>query len=96
MSIHSRLWDRLKERTSRQPKGDLVVATSEPKSVTLSPRLRARIQARVNGRKSTTAIAVVVKDSGKVFYFRSAWAKNSLDKRRAKNKVAKASRKRNR
>lgn len=62
----------------------------------LSPALRARIQARVNGRKGSMPQAVAVKDSGTLFWFWPDWGKKQKRKRRAANKVAKASRKRNR
>lgn len=84
--------ERLRKKTSRAPKGDFAVIEQK----TLSPRLRERIQQRVNGRKTGVARAVVVKETGQVIYFRSDWAKNALARRRAANKVAKRSRKRNR
>lgn len=95
MSIMGRLRDRLKERTSRAPKKQEIKI--ETKGVTLSPRLRKRIQQRVNGYgKRWQPIAIVVKAENRLFYFQSDWAKKEKARRRKANKIARASRRRNR
>lgn len=93
MSILGRLQARLRERTSR-PQADLKIET---RGVTLSPRLRKRIQQRVNGYgKRWDPIAVAVKAENRLFYFRSDWAKKEKARRRAANKNARIARRRNR
>lgn len=101
MSILGRLQARLRERTSR-PQADLKIEVPEGekrerKSVTLSPRLRKRIQQRVNGYgKRWDPIAIVVKSESRLFYFRSDWAKNEKARRRKANKSARIARRANR
>lgn len=92
MSILGRLQDRLRERTSRAPALEEVKVDAP----TLSPRLRASIQKRVNGRKSHQPQVVTVRDSGRVFYFRSDWARKEMARRRKANKAARIARRANR
>lgn len=91
MSILGRLQERLRERTSR-PAADIRVELP----VTLSPRLRARIQQRVNGKKTHQPRVVTVRGEDKVFYFRSAWSTNEIARRRRKSKAARIARRANR
>lgn len=92
MSILGRLQDRIRERTSRAPsRAEVKVAAP-----TLSPRLRASIQKRVNGRKSHQPQVVAVKGEGKVFYFRSDWSRKEIARRRKANKAARIARRANR
>jgi hypothetical protein len=94
VSILDRLTKRLRERTSR-PQADIEIEA--PRGVTLSKGLRKRIQQRVNGYgKRWDPIPVLVKSEGRLFYFRSDWAKKEKARRRAANKTARLSRRANR